>query len=39
MKLWRKWAEIYGEGLGVRFPGEIRSARNERGRPFLDGDL
>ena len=35
MKLWRKWAEIYGEGLGVRFPGEIRWAETSEAGRFL----
>lgn len=32
---WRKWAKIYGDKLGVRFPGEIRWAEAAEAGRFL----
>ena len=34
---WRKWAKIYGDDLGVRFPGELRWAESaEAGRHLIE---
>ena len=35
MVAWRQWAKVYGEDLGVRFPGEIRWAEAPDGGRFL----
>jgi len=32
---WRRWANVYGDDLGVRFPGEIRWAEAADGGRFL----
>lgn len=32
---WRQWAKVYGDNLGVTFPGEIRWAESTEGDRFL----
>jgi glycine/D-amino acid oxidase-like deaminating enzyme len=35
MIAWRQWAKVYGDDLGVRFPGEIRWAESTDGGRLL----
>ena len=36
MTAWRQWAGVYGDQLGVRFPGEVRQADSSDGSRFLN---
>lgn len=39
MIAWRRWAKVYGEELGVRFPGEVRWAESHNAGRFLTETL
>src|SRR5687768_8437733 len=35
MVAWRRWAKVYGDDLGVHFPGELRWAESSESGRFL----